>query len=482
MSNQSLRQASVRAVTGTSGTYEEDWHALFTLAGVQAGVFNERLYAWLNAQLGTTYGTLSDAMRAYAVTQGASSWDQMGTFSPSSFYVDGITALTPSTLAFSGANGTYFDSAGVLQDAASNTPRFDYNRSTLAPRGILIEPARTNSIRNNTAQGGGAGVLPTNWNVAGGAGMTVTYLGTGTEDGIPYFDVRFQGTPGATSSWCIRFELAGVIAATLGQTWTQSAFVRMIAGSTTNLAALALAIQCLDAGTVIVESSNASVLSTVTGSKLSVCRGSGAYTVANANTVSIRSQVTISYTNGLAVDITLRIGLPQLELGAYATSPIKTTSAAVTRSADLPTATLSGIAAPFYAVMEGEVVAPEANAVIYSIHEPATVNIPSSLRVSSGGAWALDTVTSGVTQATLFPSGTTPVAGTIFKTAHAVETNNIRACLNGGTVSTDASATISTLSQIRFGADRGSSNASAFWLRRMRIFEGTPTDAQLQAL
>ena len=43
MSNQSLKQASVRAVTGTSGTYEEDWNALFTLAGVQAGVFNERL-------------------------------------------------------------------------------------------------------------------------------------------------------------------------------------------------------------------------------------------------------------------------------------------------------------------------------------------------------------------------------------------------------------------------------------------------------
>lgn len=87
MSNQSLRQASVRAVTGTSGTYEEDFHALFTLAGVPSGVFNERLFRWLNMQLGDAYSTLPDAMRAFAAMQSAESWNQVGTFTAQANFV-----------------------------------------------------------------------------------------------------------------------------------------------------------------------------------------------------------------------------------------------------------------------------------------------------------------------------------------------------------------------------------------------------------
>ena len=78
--NQQLRQNSVRAVTGTSGTYEDDFHALFTADGIAAGFFNDRLRAWLNGQLGTSYQFLSDAMQAYAVDQGFYNWSSMGTF------------------------------------------------------------------------------------------------------------------------------------------------------------------------------------------------------------------------------------------------------------------------------------------------------------------------------------------------------------------------------------------------------------------
>jgi hypothetical protein len=82
MSNQEKRQQSVRASTGTAYTYNDDWMALFTAAGITSGTYNERLKAWINAQLSTAYTTLPDAMRAYAVNQGVSSWNELGTFTP----------------------------------------------------------------------------------------------------------------------------------------------------------------------------------------------------------------------------------------------------------------------------------------------------------------------------------------------------------------------------------------------------------------
>lgn len=44
------------------------------------------------------------------------------------------------------SSGTYFDSAGVMQTATTNVPRFDYDPATLAAKGLLIEPAATNLL------------------------------------------------------------------------------------------------------------------------------------------------------------------------------------------------------------------------------------------------------------------------------------------------------------------------------------------------
>jgi len=83
MSNQSLKQASIRAVTGTTGTYEEDWHALFDLAGISGGAFNERLLAYINYKLSSSYNNLPSAMQAFAADNGAYNWDSLGTFDAS---------------------------------------------------------------------------------------------------------------------------------------------------------------------------------------------------------------------------------------------------------------------------------------------------------------------------------------------------------------------------------------------------------------
>lgn len=79
MSNQSKRQESVRGITSTTSTYEGDWHALFDLYGISEGAFNSRLLAFLNFALSASYIELNGAMNEFAVLNGASTWNEMGT-------------------------------------------------------------------------------------------------------------------------------------------------------------------------------------------------------------------------------------------------------------------------------------------------------------------------------------------------------------------------------------------------------------------
>ena len=124
--NQSDQQASIRAVTGTAWTYEGDWHALFDQAGIASGDYNGRLLAWINSTLGTSYTELNGAMNAFAVSQSAPSWNEMGTFSPSSAIAkwDASTSTLAQLAALvthsrtSGAMG--FDSTGKLTYAPNN--------------------------------------------------------------------------------------------------------------------------------------------------------------------------------------------------------------------------------------------------------------------------------------------------------------------------------------------------------------------------
>jgi hypothetical protein len=247
------------------------------------------------------------------------------------------------------SDATYFDADGVLQTAGSNVPRFDHDPATGASRGLLIEEARTNSIRNSQAGGaatGTPGTAPTNWLLPGSVdGLTQEIVGTGTENGLAYIDIKYSGTPTASLPRFIAFEQNTQVVAAPSQIWTASVYCKLSAGALTNVSNVRVQNFYYDAANVFVDFTQAAEI-TLTSSPQQFAHSG----TVPAGAARVRPHLTFSYTNGNPIDITLRIAAPQLEQGAFPTSYIPTTTAAATRSAD--SAVVTPISS-FYNASEG---------------------------------------------------------------------------------------------------------------------------------
>jgi len=232
--------------------------------------------------------------------------------------------------------GDYIPTTSVINSA----PRFDHNPTTGESLGLLVEEARTNSIRNNTGVGavaGTPGTNPINWfaYASAGTGVSTSIIGTGTDNGVNYVDIRFNGTPSASAVWSVITESAGIIPAATGQTWTYSAWIKIASGSASNVSNPVFFFDETVGSTFV---TGASISTSFLTSTLN--RYLATHTLTGGATVNrVNAGIRFGVTSGQPIDITLRIGLPQLEQGAFATSVIPTTSATVTRAADVASIT-----------------------------------------------------------------------------------------------------------------------------------------------
>lgn len=194
--NQSALQGAIREQTNTALTFEGDWHALFTLDGIATGTFNERLLAWINFQLNTTYNNLVDAQAAYAAATGVSRWtdirspflgpnlfppDPLVTFgAPNWTYAAGAFTKANSTGAWGGVNDVY--PAGTKTFELSVTVSGSNSGGTVTP--ALVDNATSG---NNSPFSTIAG------NLANG-----TYVGRATANAsnqaLAFFSGTWQGT------------------------------------------------------------------------------------------------------------------------------------------------------------------------------------------------------------------------------------------------------------------------------------------------
>jgi len=408
--------------------------------------------------------------------------------------LDFTTAILDPRVTFSRTanTATVVNSAGNIEVINADVPRFDFNPSTLVCRGLLIEEARTNSLQNNTMQGvvaGTPGTAPTNWVVQGSAnGLTREIVGAGTENGIDYVDVRYSGTPTSSFAVQINFEGTTQVVAANGQAWTTSAYIKLAAGSLTNLNTIVTTVSGRDSGGNAVSGQLGSGAVTATTANLISQRFSSSFTFSSASVVFARGGFQFSVTNGLAVNVTFRVGLPQFEQGAFATSVIKTSTVAVTRNADVATMTGTNFSDWFNAT-EG---AFEVN--VYSQVDSVTGKFGNAYLVSDGTAnekyecvasasfgasgWSGFAVRDGNVAQASFAGGT---KGIFNKFCSAYKVDNFASSANGTLTGTDASGTLPTVDRCYIGGSHVTTNYLNGWIKSFRYWPQRLTNAETTA-
>jgi hypothetical protein len=362
-----------------------------------------------------------------------------------------------------GASGIYLGRAQL--NAGATALAYAPTTSVAAPvtyacKGFLIEEQRTNVVRNNTMAGASAGTPgtdPTNWSITGAtSGITKAIVGVGTESGVDYIDVSFTGTASSAVNFFINTDGATSQAASSGQAWTASAYIRKISGNSPS-ATFLMASSGRTSGGGANESNTVAL--TPTNAGLINQRSSVTANLVNASTAFILQYIQCGFASGEVANLVLRIGLPQLELGPKASSPIRTTSAQVTRAADIPTV---GNVTPWFNTMEGTFVAQFDPGVTtgqfstaFVIDDGTANNIIRAIRNTSSSQ-KFGVTAGGVAQANIGLNTIT----TTTKLAAVYKVNDISAAEDGVLGTPDTVATIpSGLTTLRLGHDLGPANS-----------------------
>jgi hypothetical protein len=398
---------------------------------------------------------------------------------------------TGPAITFTRASGaTYFDANGVLQTAANDAPRFDHDPVTGASRGLLIEEARTNSLRNS--QGGGAvvgvigsgGVMPTNWGITANAnGITSEILGTGTEDGVSYIEIKLSGTPTATSEVIATFEPATAVVAANSQTWTQSAYFKLSGGTAAN-AQVYVELRARTAGGLFISGQNVETNFTPTSASLRSQRHNVTLVTSDATVGRMLPLARVSYTSGAAIDLTLRIAAPQLELGAFATSYIPTTTAAATRSTEVATVASPNFASAYNnagGTLFGEYIFGNSVPSIRMLQiDNATNSERLCLALTSGSEPQNFGQTGGVTVLSSNPATGAITVGAIYKTAAAFAADNMIAASNGtlGTLDSSGAMPVGPLGQMSVSGN----TARGHWIRKIAYWPKRLTNTLLEQI
>lgn len=392
------------------------------------------------------------------------------------YFIQGLgNSLAPFT--FTRASTAYMD------DLSGNWVAFPSGALRLSNKGTLIEEARTNSIRNNSMQGavaGTPGTAPTNWGFNANAGIAeTTVVGTGVVNGINYIDVTIAGTANSSSTSSIQMELSQTIAALQNQVWSGSVFLSVVGGSTANLTDLYFDINEQNSSGGFLNSNHAvSVLSSINST---LTRYAGTSTLSQATTAFIYPTLNLQFSNAAVINITLRIGWPQLELGLFQTSPIRTTTVASTRAADL----FISNALPAFSSTWSSLAIINPNGISNDTAGSRTFSSLTTASAFTTQHWIWNnsptvfSATTGGVNATLTFSST-PFADIKSAITQSGATD-FAACINNGTVATASSGTALTPTNLYIGSFGSGGGYANGYIKRLALWPVRLPNALLQA-
>jgi hypothetical protein len=372
-----------------------------------------------------------------------------------------ITFTRSTTATFTGSNG-------LIQTAAIDTPRFDYDPVTLAPLGLLIEEQRTNLLLQSADLfENGTGSL--NWQWTTGVVTSNTQVapdGTITADTIT--------TTGAAQSI---YQSATVAAST---TYTFSAYVRL--------------------GTMLVNDYKIAVFNNNTLSFIALdvvptqtptTNGWTRIQYSFTTPVGCTSIRVYPFRNSNALDsCTVFFGGAQLEAGAFATSYIPTVASQVTRAADVAVMTGTNFSS-WYNATEGTIFTessvpytmPGSNFPLVASLNDGTANN----RIENGYLTAtlagLEVAVGGVGQVGQYPF----VGGAVLRrNAGAYKLNDFAISANAGAVLTDTVGTVPVVDRLRLGERTATSGTNANFLnghiRKIAYYPRRLSNAALQGI
>ncbi|MFN3461019.1 MAG: hypothetical protein ACK4ZN_08425 [Oceanibaculum sp.] len=383
---------------------------------------------------------------------------------------------------------TAFDADGTtVVGYVADIPRF----SGVARR-LMIEGQRANTVRNPRAEGGlpfPSSSLPTNWaasvSTSSFGAVSRSNVGSGIENGIPYFDIRLSGTlTGGPVVHAIHFENTTAVAAAPGEVWTCSRFARIVGGSTAAVTGFGIRLTELTAAGALLLNADMMV-SPVTAAPLGTQRHAVTRTLTGPTTGRLRPAHFLVLEAG-ELDITIRLGLPQLELEAFASSsilPAIGAPAASTRGADLASASLASLGITGSCTILWSGVLPQAaeTAVqaLFQLDDGSDNNGFGMFNDAAGSAIRLQrrlaAASSHATAGTMTP-------GTAFSVGMTVPGDgSARASFNGSPVVNVIAGPTSGLTTLRLGNGAAGTSPMFGEVQHLRVLPFAVTDTQLEA-
>ncbi len=358
----------------------------------------------------------------------------------------------------------------VWQSFAANVPRL---RGT--GRRVGVDGQRTNSLRNPRCEGAAVGVVldasgaagvgawPTHWSLVdhtqistppiGATGLAWEVVSAAWPGGGGGRQFRVQGTASVTQGVTLTFEPRSSIVQSPPQWWAAAVEAQLVAGSAAGLSSLELALdRCSNNG------QRQGSVETPLGAAATPARR--ALSTEFTTSPRVAAGLRLGLVSGNAVDLTLALRWPQLELGEFASTPILPPVAspqATTRGADLATALLSalGIAESGAGTYLWGGVVPQAapaavNQTILQINGADDNNRLALRNLAGGASIGLVRVAAGASASAPSLGNMTP--GTPFAAGLVLNgAGRAAACIAGGAVQEVTGAPTAGLQQLRLG-------------------------------